>query len=477
MKKILAILLSAFMALTCAAAAEQEMASLANPWTDATPGEIRDALGATFGVPEGARDVIYRMLPETRMAEMDFTWDDMEYTARMQPSEAFEDISGLYYEWGHVDETGAVCGIPAWEARATDDEGTVDLCLWYDAKPGLMYAVSARSADDMDGFDIFAAAEAVYAGAEQSVLFSYRFADAAEGAELLLSNREYYESLNQSDLDYRMQKKGATLEELEAFAAEQIRDFTDTEKAGLAQAVADIEALCRERGYSLPYTDDIVFIKTTAREEEDSGGYTHGTQIYLNEQYVALGSQPDDPEIHTAYMQLIAHELFHCLTRNHPEFRRDMYAILGFTVVEDDYAFSKNIWDVIISNPDVEHHNSYAAFEINGESRDCTVVFTTTKPFDQPGDNFFDSRMTGLVPIDDMNTLYTSDEAANFWDVFGENTAYVIDPEETLADNFSFAVLFGTDGLDYGTPELIAAIDAFLRGEVLDIALQIRNKR
>lgn len=49
----------------------------------------------------------------------------------------------------------------------------------------------------------------------------YRFADARQAAELLLSNREYYEHMSQNDLNYRMQKQGATLEELLAFAAEQ----------------------------------------------------------------------------------------------------------------------------------------------------------------------------------------------------------------------------------------------------------------
>ena len=63
------------------------------------------------------------------------------------------------------------------------------------------------------------------------------------------------------------------------------------------------------------------------------------------------------------------HELFHCLTRSHPDFRAKMYAILGFTVVGEDYDFPPEIRERIISNPDVEHHNSHAAFDIGGEKR------------------------------------------------------------------------------------------------------------
>ena len=86
-------------------------------------------------------------------------------------------------------------------------------------------------------------------------------------------------------------------------------------------------------------------------------------------------------------------------------------------------------------------------------------------PFEQPGDSFFELGVTGLVPVDDLGTMYTSDDAANFWDVFGRNTDYVIDPEETLADNFAFTILSGPEGREYQSPEIIAAIDALLKGD------------
>ncbi len=294
--------------------------------------------------------------------------------------------------------------------------------------------------------------------------FGYRFADAKEAAKLLLGNRDYYDNLTQNDLNFRLQKLDGTLEELEALAAEQTRNYTDAEKARIDQSMALIRKNCAERGYTLPPTDDIVFAKTTMHEECDAGAYTHGTQIYLGEDMMKY-SFVDNPEIQQYFDTIVAHELFHCLTRNHPDFRAAMYAILGFTVVEDDYEFSPEIRNQIIANPDVGHHNSYAAFDINGQMTNCVVVFTTPKPFAKAGESFFDVMVTGLVPIDDMTTMYTADEAANFWDVFGRNTDYVIDPEETLADNFADTMIYGVDGKDYKTPEIIRAIDALLKGD------------
>lgn len=291
--------------------------------------------------------------------------------------------------------------------------------------------------------------------------FDYRFADAAEAAELLLSNRNYYENLSQNDLNFRMQKLNATLPELEALAAGETRDYTEEEKEAVNNAMALIEKICEERGYTLPATDGIVFAKTTMHEECDAGAYTHGTQIYLGERLLAAGLR-DNPAAQAYFQEVVAHELFHCLTRNHPDFREAMYAILGFTVVEEDYVFAPKIKELIISNPDVGHHNSYAAFNINGEMKDCTVIFITSKPFEQPGDNFFDGMMTGLVPVDDLSVMYTSEDASNFWDVFGKNTGYVIDPEETMADNFAYTIVYGF-GREYETPEIIKSIDEYLK--------------
>ena len=296
----------------------------------------------------------------------------------------------------------------------------------------------------------------------ESNALGYRFADAKEAAQLLLSNRHYYDNLTQNDLNYRLQKLDATLEALEAFAAEQTLDYTDAEKERIDQSLALIEKNCAERGYALPPMDDIVFAKTTMLEECGAGAYTHGTQIYLGERLMKRGFD-DDPKIQAYFDSVVAHELFHCLTRNHPDFRAAMYGILGFTVVDEDYVFPPEIREQIISNPDVEHHNAYAAFEINGEKKNCVVLFTTPKPFEQAGDRFFDEMVTALVPVDDLSTMYTSEDAANFWDVFGRNTDYVVDPEEAMADNFSYIIIYGLDGMEYQTPEIIQAIDELLK--------------
>ena len=289
---------------------------------------------------------------------------------------------------------------------------------------------------------------------------SYHFADQKEGVQLMMGNKDYYAGFSQNDLDYKMQKKGAVMDEYRSYAAKQVESFTDKEKQAYNKLMTEINEELDKKGYKLPPLDEITFIKTTMREESGAGGYTHGTQIYLNEGYsnaLLTGNEED----RNAVKEVIYHELFHCLTRCNQDFRKDMYSLIHFTVQDKDYKIPSSALKYYISNPDVEHHNAYATFKINGKDIDCFTVLATTKNFEKEGDSFFECMITGLVPIDGTDIMYTADDASYFFDIFGENTGYVIDPEECMADNFSFAMMYGDKGPDgngYKNPEIIKGI-------------------
>lgn len=290
----------------------------------------------------------------------------------------------------------------------------------------------------------------------------FGFADAKEGADFLLGNRDYLKKLTQNDLNFRMQKKDATLEGYTAFAKKQTLDFTEEEKAAVSDCMQKIKDICAERNYKLPAVEEITFVKTTMQEEAGATAYTHGMQIYVGEAFLSLLCS-EDSWVKDYGNTIMVHELFHCLTRNDAQFRVDMYEILGFQIEEEEFAFTPEVREKILSNPDVGKYDAYATFRIDGQDRDCVVVFTTTRPFQNPGDSMFELMMTGLVPVEDPSVIYPAESAENFWQVFGRNTEYVIDPEEVLADNFSYAVMYGEEGMDYKSPQMIRAICDYLR--------------
>ena len=278
----------------------------------------------------------------------------------------------------------------------------------------------------------------------------HRYASAEEGKALLLANTEYYARFSQLDIDLRMNRSGATLDELLEASASEMRDFSFIEKYFMDRRIAKMAKTLKKNAYELPSIDEIVYVKTDMAVEMGNSGYTHGTEIYLNSTSVMFSFLPGGASRY--FDKLLWHELFHCLSRSDPEFRSQMYSLIHFTVAGSDFELPPCVIGKTISNPDVEHHDSYASFLIDGQEIDCFTAWIAQNDSDNT---------TALIPIDGTDAYYTPDQASNFDDVFGTNTDYVIDPEECMADNFSYAMLYGLEGPDgqgYPDPEIIQGI-------------------
>lgn len=138
---------------------EAPVSGVANPLVESDADEIMQQLGLALGVPENAENVQYFIL-NGDTEEMHFTLDGLDYVARLRPTASFEDISGMYYEWTNTDD-GELKGRECKLMRYCGSDSDVDVCLWYDAAPGLMYSLST-SDSSLDGFDITAAALKVF---------------------------------------------------------------------------------------------------------------------------------------------------------------------------------------------------------------------------------------------------------------------------------------------------------------------------
>lgn len=282
----------------------------------------------------------------------------------------------------------------------------------------------------------------------------HRFASAEEGKELMLSNTEYYENITQIDIDNRLGRSGATLDELLEASTSEVKSFNLFERYLIDRHIANMARTLERNSYELPELEEIQFIKTDMTVEGMSAsGYTHGTQIYLNSANVIASVIPETGKF---FERTLWHELFHCLTRNNPEFRSKMYSLINFTVTGTDFELPPCVRDLYRSNPDVEHHDSYATFNIDGQNIDCFVVSIWLQ--EQDG-SYSDEAV--LVPVDGTDTYYLPEQASNFYEVFGNNTDYIYDPEECMADNFKYAMYFGIEGEDghgYPNPEIIQGI-------------------
>ena len=109
---------------------------------EVTPEEIKKNLGREFVIPVEATDVILRM-SGTDLALADFELEGSQCSLKMQKSDGFEDISGLYYNW----DSETDIKINGKDAKLYK-YGKVSCCMWYDE--GIMYSVSVIGDVDVD---------------------------------------------------------------------------------------------------------------------------------------------------------------------------------------------------------------------------------------------------------------------------------------------------------------------------------------
>ena len=168
MKKLITLFL-AFLMLVCALTAcgkteteepQPQQSTVANPLVESDAEGVQQTLGFALTVPEDAENVLYFILSGDT-EELHFTLNGLDYVARLKATAEFEDISGIYYEWTDTLD-GTIENCQCKQMRYCGDEADVDVCLWYDAVPGLMYSLSTGDSS-LDGFDITAVAMQVYA--------------------------------------------------------------------------------------------------------------------------------------------------------------------------------------------------------------------------------------------------------------------------------------------------------------------------
>lgn len=288
----------------------------------------------------------------------------------------------------------------------------------------------------------------------------FRFATRAEAQMLITELDDYTRNWNQFDIDVRLQKPQGRKSALLQFAMDQTLNWSDEEKARISKTMKSLDAEIKKQKYNLEFPKEIVFVKTTQKEEGNAEAYTRMNWIAIGEE--ALKSSSD-----TDLKYLVAHELFHLLTRQNANFKKDMYQIIGFEVAEKEILFPSDLAEIRISNPDISRYDSYGTFTIGGQKQYCTMVIYTDKPYN--GNTLFDYMKIGLVPLNGefipvqksgKTIIYSLDEAEDFYTQVGKNTSYVINPEEIMADNFAYTLI---GKKDLPNPEIIQKTQKVLK--------------
>jgi hypothetical protein len=287
-----------------------------------------------------------------------------------------------------------------------------------------------------------------------------KFASVEKARTLLSKEDTYTQRWSQFDIDSRMKTKGSSREELFEFMKLQTRAWTNEEKNKIITICSEIDDQIQKQKLELNFPEEIYFVKTTAEEEGGAAGYTRGNYIVLKDD---LLSQPE-----SALRKTVIHEFFHILTRNNPEFRKEMYGIIGFHMM-NEVAYPQNLKAYRITNPDAPQTDSYISLEVGGESKNCMMILYANQ--DYVDGDFFKYLNVGFLSLagdsikiieykDDQPLIYSIKEVSGFFEQVGRNTQYIIHPEEIMAENFVFAIL---QDKELPNPEIVEEIKKKLR--------------
>lgn len=282
-----------------------------------------------------------------------------------------------------------------------------------------------------------------------------KFAGAGEAAVELGRTDAFVEAL--SPFDRAVRKKTdqpVSQDEFLRFVSQQALSWPDPEIDQLTRILGSISNKIARLHLTLPSV--IRLVKTTGKEE-GGAAYCRGNNIILSAKRTSLPDQ--------SLERLVTHELFHILSRNHPKLRDSLYAVVGFKPC-GEVAYPKELASRKLTNPDAPVIEHFITVSVQGKPTPVVpILFSKEEKYDvQKGGEFFaylvfkllavEQRAGAWVPVDRESKpqLLDADEVQGFREQIGQNTNYILHPEEILADNF---VLLVQNAKDVKTPRIL----------------------
>ena len=228
-----------------------------------------------------------------------------------------------------------------------------------------------------------------------------------------------------------------------------VTDFTAEERAFIEKAM--IEAFQLVNKVSLRYfPDDIKLIKTKANHYD-------GEMYYTRENCIVIPEPALKQKNYAAFLQTILHEISHIVMRLNPNLKAQMYALVGFKKIETPLQMPDALRRRLLTNPDgVDINWANTLTSATGKTVfTLPLLYAKDSVFDPKKPDFSDYlgwNYYELAPSTDNKTLVVQTigerhqstldtRGINALFLKNYNTAYIIHPDEIVADNFALLML------------------------------------
>lgn len=310
-----------------------------------------------------------------------------------------------------------------------------------------------------------AQAQQAFKGFEGSTV---RFASVEEGRRVLMAPDDWITATSEFQRSALLDQAPATAtrEALMAFHRGVVLAWPTEREAywrGLLAKVAP-----RFEALRLRLPREVLFINTDGRESANAP-YTRAHAVVLPHAGATSSGGYTDEE-------LLAHELFHVVSRYDAALATRLYATLGFEATAP-LQWPPQWLPARIANPDAPNDRHLMRTRVNDREVALMplLVASRTQLDRSRGETFFtvlDIRLlevqpgrdgTPTTPVlrDGQPAWHAPGAARDYLARLGGNTSYIFHPEETLADNIAFLV----SGRKVPNPGLLQRIQAVLLGE------------
>ena len=221
-----------------------------------------------------------------------------------------------------------------------------------------------------------------------------------------------------------------------AAMADEARDWTKEERAALAPVLARLEPFLAAQKWREPRR--IQLIKADRRL---MNGFPHTRANAIILPHGVLRDAMQNPQLMD---YLLSHEAFHVLSRANPALREALYRAIGFNACES-VELPPDLAPLRLTNPDAPL-SRHAITARRGQSSVEVVPFVHLSSAQvEPAAGFMTQMRTVWLPIERQGGRCSAggerlglDDLEGVYEQVGRNTAYLIHPEEILADNFAY---------------------------------------
>ena len=271
------------------------------------------------------------------------------------------------------------------------------------------------------------------------------FVTVEEGQGLVATSDTFLKTLSRFDRQVRLKTDGeATEAALVEFLKGEVVEWDDEGRKSLVESIERVRP--KLEPFHLPLPKTVLLVQMSGKEESNAA-YTRGAAILLPRERVQKLKGD-------AFDRLLLHELFHVLSRHAPELRRDLYRIIGFEVC-DPIALPPSLADLKLTNPDAPLIDCRILLTEGDETfHAAPILYSSSATYDadkQP--SLFKYVTFRLMKVEEHDgrwqpilkegepILIDPAQSKSFGEQIGQNTKYIIHPDEILADNFVHLVM------------------------------------